>query len=41
MLEEIHYQGVSVVIAKRECIQTLNKRMREKHKQKELQSKKA
>lgn len=30
MLEEIHYQGVSVVIAKRECIQTLNKRMRER-----------
>ncbi len=41
MIEEINYMGVSVVIAKRECIQTLNKRMREKHKQKELQSKQA
>lgn len=32
--EEIEYDGVSVVIARRECIQTLNKRMREKFKNK-------
>jgi len=32
--EEIDYEGVSVVIARRECIQTLNKRMREKFKNK-------
>jgi indolepyruvate ferredoxin oxidoreductase, alpha subunit len=28
MLEELEYQGVSVIIPRRECIQTLNKRMR-------------
>jgi indolepyruvate ferredoxin oxidoreductase alpha subunit len=32
--EEIEYRGVSVVIPRRECIQTLNKRMREKFKKK-------
>ncbi len=32
--EELAYKGVSVIIAKRECIQTLNKRMREKFKDK-------
>lgn len=29
--EEFEYQGVSVIIPRRECIQTLNKRMRAKH----------
>ncbi len=32
--EEIAYKGVSVIIAKRECIQTLNKKMRAKAKEK-------
>jgi len=32
--EEIKYNGVSVIISKRECIQTLNKRMQEKFKSK-------
>ena len=32
--EELNYKGTSVIIAKRECIQTLNKRMREKFKNK-------
>ncbi len=32
--EELEYDGVSVIIARRECIQTLNKRMREKFKDK-------
>lgn len=32
--EELAYQGVSVIIPRRECIQTLNKRMREKFKEK-------
>ncbi|HSV76853.1 MAG TPA: thiamine pyrophosphate-dependent enzyme [Bacteroidales bacterium] len=32
--EEIEYRGVSVVIPRRECIQTLNKKMREKFKEK-------
>ncbi len=32
--EELDYTGVSVIIARRECIQTLNKRMREKFKDK-------
>jgi indolepyruvate ferredoxin oxidoreductase, alpha subunit len=32
--EELEYEGVSVIIARRECIQTLNKRMREKFKDK-------
>jgi indolepyruvate ferredoxin oxidoreductase alpha subunit len=32
--EELAYEGVSVVIPRRECIQTLNKRMRDKQKQK-------
>ncbi len=32
--EEIAYEGVSVIIPRRECIQTLNKRMRDKHKAK-------
>ncbi len=35
--EELEYKGVSVVIPRRECIQTLNKRMRLKHKAKSLQ----
>ncbi len=34
MKEEIEYNGVSVVIPRRECIQTLNKRMRNKFKEK-------
>jgi indolepyruvate ferredoxin oxidoreductase alpha subunit len=34
MKEELAYQGVSVIIPTRECIQTLNKRMREKFKNK-------
>mgnify|MGYP000935018385 CR=1 FL=1 len=33
--EELEYKGVSVVIAKRECIVELNKRMREKFKNKQ------
>lgn len=32
--EELEYDGVSVIIPRRECIQTLNKRMRDKHKEK-------
>ena len=32
--EELEYDGVSVIIPRRECIQTLNKRMREKFKAK-------
>lgn len=32
--EELAYNGVSVIIPQRECIQTLNKRMREKFKNK-------
>lgn len=35
--EELAYEGVSVVIPRRECIQTLNKRMREKFKEKNAQ----
>lgn len=35
--EELAYQGVSVIIPRRECIQTLNKRMRAKHKAKQLE----
>jgi indolepyruvate ferredoxin oxidoreductase, alpha subunit len=34
ILEELNYQGVSVIIPRRECIQTLNKRMRAKAKEK-------
>jgi indolepyruvate ferredoxin oxidoreductase alpha subunit len=34
MKEELAYQGVSVIIPRRECIQTLNRRMREKAKEK-------
>jgi indolepyruvate ferredoxin oxidoreductase, alpha subunit len=34
LLEELNYDGVSVVIPRRECIQTLNKRMRAKFKEK-------
>ncbi len=34
MKEELEYNGVSVIIPRRECIQTLNKRMREKFKEK-------
>lgn len=34
MKEEIGYKGVSVVIAKRECIQTLSRRMKLKHTKK-------
>ncbi len=33
--EELEYQGVSVIIPRRECIQTLNKRMRAKFAQKQ------
>ncbi len=32
--EELEYEGVSVIIPRRECIQTLNKRMRDKFKEK-------
>ncbi|MFH0893900.1 MAG: thiamine pyrophosphate-dependent enzyme [Bacteroidota bacterium] len=32
--EELNYRGVSVIIPRRECIQTLNKKMREKFKNK-------
>ncbi len=32
--EELEYNGVSVIIAKRECIQTLGRRMKEKARQK-------
>ncbi len=35
--EELEYNGVSVLILRRECIQTLNKRMRTKHKAKQLE----
>jgi indolepyruvate ferredoxin oxidoreductase, alpha subunit len=34
IMEELEYTGVSVIIPRRECIQTLNKRMREKLKDK-------
>jgi len=34
MAEELAYKGVSVIIPRRECIQTLNKRMRAKFKNK-------
>ncbi|MCL2040676.1 MAG: thiamine pyrophosphate-dependent enzyme [Bacteroidales bacterium] len=34
MAEELAYDGVSVIIPRRECIQTLNKRMREKFAEK-------
>ena len=30
--EELEHNGVSVIIPQRECVQTLNKRMREKFK---------
>jgi indolepyruvate ferredoxin oxidoreductase, alpha subunit len=39
-MEEFSYQGVSVVIPRRECIQTLNKRMRAKARIKQLESQK-
>jgi indolepyruvate ferredoxin oxidoreductase alpha subunit len=32
LLEELQYEGPSVIITRRECIQTLNKRMRDKAK---------
>lgn len=32
--EEMEYEGVSVIIPRRECVQTLNKRMREKFRDK-------
>lgn len=35
--EELEYKGVSVIIPRRECIQTLNKRMRQKHHVKNLE----
>ncbi len=34
--EELEYQGVSVIIPRRECIQTLNRRMRQKAKAKTM-----
>jgi indolepyruvate ferredoxin oxidoreductase alpha subunit len=34
MLEELEYNGVSVIIARRECIQTLGRRMKLKALQK-------
>jgi indolepyruvate ferredoxin oxidoreductase, alpha subunit len=36
--EELKFMGVSVIIPRRECIQTLNKRMRAKHKIKEAKN---
>jgi indolepyruvate ferredoxin oxidoreductase alpha subunit len=36
MKEELAYNGVSVIIPRRECVQTLNKRMRAKHKIKNI-----
>jgi indolepyruvate ferredoxin oxidoreductase alpha subunit len=33
ILSEISYQGVSVIIPRRECIVSIDKRMREKYKQ--------
>ncbi len=38
--EEFEYQGVSVIIPRRECIQTLNKRMRQKFAEKKKNEKK-
>lgn len=35
--EELEYKGVSVIIPRRECIQTLNKRMRQKFAEKKKQ----
>jgi indolepyruvate ferredoxin oxidoreductase alpha subunit len=35
--EELAYKGLSVIIPRRECIQTLNKRMRAKHKAKQIE----
>ncbi|MEA3478931.1 MAG: thiamine pyrophosphate-dependent enzyme [Bacteroidota bacterium] len=35
--EEIEYMGLSVIIPRRECVQTLNRRMRAKHKIKKLE----
>jgi indolepyruvate ferredoxin oxidoreductase alpha subunit len=37
MQEELAYQGVSVIIPRRECIQTLNRRMRQQAKIKSLE----
>jgi indolepyruvate ferredoxin oxidoreductase alpha subunit len=34
--EEIEYQGVSIIIPRRECIQTLSRRMRQKAKAKTM-----
>ncbi len=39
MKEELAYEGVSVIIPRRECIQTLNKRMRQKFKEKAASTK--
>jgi indolepyruvate ferredoxin oxidoreductase alpha subunit len=39
ILEELQYEGVSVIIPRRECIQTLNKRMRAKFKAKAAENK--
>ena len=36
--EELDYMGVSVIIPRRECVQTLNRRMRAKHKVKTEQA---
>jgi indolepyruvate ferredoxin oxidoreductase alpha subunit len=32
--EELAYEGVSVIIARRECVQTLSRRMKEKARKK-------
>ena len=40
ILDELNYKGVSVVIPRRECIQTLNKRMRAKARARELEKQK-
>lgn len=37
IIEELEYKGVSVIIPRRECIQTLNKRMRTKYKAEQLE----
>jgi indolepyruvate ferredoxin oxidoreductase, alpha subunit len=37
--KELAYQGVSVIIPRRECIQTLNRKIRQKAKAKELEAK--
>ncbi|NCA85693.1 MAG: indolepyruvate ferredoxin oxidoreductase subunit alpha [Clostridia bacterium] len=40
LLEELQYEGPSVIITRRECIQTLNKRMRDKAKARIIEAEK-